>query len=468
MRRRYARASAPGGRRALVGVPPRSTGCAAGRRGGRGPGGPYAPEVDTDVRLGESLSRVLDATEGSSPVEAVEAVTRLLGTALGAHHASLLIADLSGRALVRLSHVAPGEVAAGGGRWDDEEHATVLPFDGGPAEQVLRSQQIRVLAPGTPGSAVAPGRGWLVLAPITERGETVGLLEMSLPLEPGQDVVAEISRTAHLLAFVVIANRRHTDLFEWGQRSTPFTLPAEIQRRLLPAAFTCEAGAFALSAWLEPSADVAGDTFDYSLGRDELHLSVTDAMGHGVASALAATLCVGSLRHTRRQGATLLEQVEAANAALVTHASTTAEDIFVTGVLGRIDLHSGTLAMVNAGHVWPFLARDGAVSVLEMADDLPMGLFGNATYRVTEVDLRRGDRLVFVTDGMVERSAAGIDLVAEIAASISLHPREATRCLADRVLAAAGPVLDDDAALLVVDWHGRHGRDRVTDAGADV
>ena len=67
-------------------------------------------------------------------------------------------------------------------------------------------------------------------------------------------VLAEIARIGHLLAFVVIANRRHTDLFEWAQRSTVFSLPAEIQRRLLPAAFTCEAGAFTLSAWLEPAA----------------------------------------------------------------------------------------------------------------------------------------------------------------------------------------------------------------------
>lgn len=106
-----------------------------------------------------------------------------------------------------------------------------------------------------------------MLAPVTERGEVLGLLEISLPAEPAAEVLDEIAREAHLLAFIVIANRRHTDLFEWGQRSTPFTLPAEIQRRLLPAAFTCEGGSFTPSAWLAPAANVGGDTFDYSLGR---------------------------------------------------------------------------------------------------------------------------------------------------------------------------------------------------------
>lgn len=40
----------------------------------------------------------------------------------------------------------------------------------------------------------------------------------------------------------MVTSRRYTDLFEWGQRTTPPSLAAEIQRRLLPAALVCEAG----------------------------------------------------------------------------------------------------------------------------------------------------------------------------------------------------------------------------------
>jgi len=109
---------------------------------------------------------------------------------------------------------------------------------------------------------------------------------------------------------VVIANRRHTDLYEWGQRTRPLSLSAEIQHRLLPGPQTCEAGAFRLAGWLEPAAGIAGDTFDFSLARDVLHVSLTDAMGHGVGAALSATLCVGSLRNTRNGGLPLLEQVD--------------------------------------------------------------------------------------------------------------------------------------------------------------
>ncbi len=81
---------------------------------------------------------------------------------------------------------------------------------------------------------------FVVRAPVTQRGEAIGLLEIALPMAPADAAVQAVSRAAHTLAFVVIANRRHIDLFEWGQRTTPFTLAAEIQRRLLPTSFTCE------------------------------------------------------------------------------------------------------------------------------------------------------------------------------------------------------------------------------------
>ena len=64
-----------------------------------------------------------------------------------------------------------------------------------------------------------------------------------------------------------------------------------------PASYTCEAGQFTLAGWLEPASSVGGDTFDYTLDRDTLQVSITDAVGHQVAAALLATLLVGSLRN---------------------------------------------------------------------------------------------------------------------------------------------------------------------------
>ena len=95
---------------------------------------------------------MLDKAEAASPVDAVQAVTRELGIALGASTVSFLIADLSGRALVRLTQATdPAHEATGSAddRHDDDESASVLPLDGGPVEVALSSQRLQVVLPGS-------------------------------------------------------------------------------------------------------------------------------------------------------------------------------------------------------------------------------------------------------------------------------------------------------------------------------
>ena len=419
----------------------------------------------------EPLARLLNAAEDAAPVDAVRAVTREIGLRLRASSVSFLVADTSGRALVQLTHVPlstdPGHARStveGSRRRAGEESAQLLPFDGGPLEQVVRSQRATVLSPRPEGQH----EGWTVLAPVTERGEVVGVLELRLPEEPSEEDMEEVATLAHLLAFVMIANRRHTDLFEWGHRSRPLSLSAEIQQRLLPGARTCEAGAFTLSGWLEPAADIAGDTFDYTLGRNTLYLSLTDAMGHGVEAALTATLCVGALRGSRRRGQTLAQQALSANEAVAEHGIGSGHDDFVTGLLGRVDLKTGVLHLINAGHVQPYLARGGDVHAIALPTNLPFGIYPDTVYEAVELTLEPGDRVVLVTDGMLERNAATLDLPAAIQQAAALHPREAAAALADAVLAATGHALSDDATVMCLDWYGGHGRDRDSAQGADV
>jgi len=425
--------------------------------------------IMTGGRRLTDVGRVLEAAEAASPVEAVDEVARELGKAFGAVAVSFLIIDFSGRAFVRMTHVPlSGRAAirgplAMGERRDDEESATLLPFDGGPAEQAIRTQTVQVLPP----DGVEEKPLWRVLAPVTERGESIGLLELYLPDEPDRDVAAEIGQVAHLLAFVVIANRRHTDLFEWGQRSRTFSLSAELQQRLLPEARTCEAAAFTLAGWLEPAASIGGDTFDYSLARDVLHLSLTDAMGHGVDAALTASMCLGGLRGARRKGMSLLEQATSTNRALCEYAARRPADDFVTGLIGRLELRTGSLEIVNAGHVSPYLFHDSDLTTPDLRVDLPFGMFADSGYGGTRLSLEPGDRVVFVTDGMLERNVASVDLPGAIRDTRDLHPREVVRALADSALTAAGHALTDDATVMCLDWHGMHERSRRAVSGAE-
>jgi serine phosphatase RsbU (regulator of sigma subunit) len=231
-------------------------------------------------------------------------------------------------------------------------------------------------------------------------------MDLVLTNRPTTEERSEIAGIGHVLGHVVIVNRRYTDLFEWGRRSTAFSLSAEIQRRLLPDAFTCEAGQFTVAGWLEPASTVGGDTFDYSLERETLHLSITDATGHDVQASMLATVLVGALRNARRAGMDLRSQVISANDELSAHSP---RGWFVTGQVVRIDLERQTATIVNAGHPVPLRLRGGRVEEIDLAIDLPFGLEPGRSLRVQPLALEPGDRIVFVTDGMLERHAADLD-----------------------------------------------------------
>jgi serine phosphatase RsbU (regulator of sigma subunit) len=391
---------------------------------------------------------LLAGIERASPSDAVEVLARQFAQIWHARSVSFLIADYGGDHLVRLVRVG----TEGPDRADTTE---AVPIHGTAQGQVLRTQQPLVLQD-------EDADGVWAYAPVSSRGEAIGVLEIRLPAAPADWTRDDIVAAAHVLAYVVVTNRRYTDLYEWGQREVPFDLAAEIQRRLLPPSFTCEAAQFTVAGWLEPARTAAGDTFDYILDRGHLHASMTDAMGHEVPAAQLATLAVAALRQSRRRGATLAEQGHDTNTALTTHAR---DDQFVTGLLLRVGLATGIAHLVNAGHPPPYRLRGGVVEVLPFAPDPPFGVFPDSTYQVHDLPLLPGDRLLLVTDGMIERNAAHLDIPHELTTTHGLHPRETVQHLIRQV--ASHGDLQDDATVLCLDWHGPHHTRRGANTGAD-
>lgn len=396
------------------------------------------------------VGELLVAVENAPPVAAADVVGELLAETLDAFEVAFLIADFSGEALMRLSHT--GKMTT---RTLDPEVAERVRIAGSAHGRALAEQAVQV---------DKEDDGWRVLAPVTNRGEAIGVLELLLADDPDEHDVAEVALAAHALAYVVIANRRYTDLFEWGQRSVPLSLAAEIQHRLLPATYTCEAGQFTLAAWLEPAGDIAGDTFDFSLDRDTLHLSMTDAMGHSVEAAVLATVLVGALRNSRRAQVDLAAQARLASSGLAAHFH---RSEYVTGLLVRVHLRTQTAEIVNAGHPPPLRLRNGRVSSVDLKPDVPFAL-GEHEYQVQPLPLEPGDRLVFVTDGMLERNASSVNIEKLVARDAKLHPREAVQHLIQAVLRATGGQLKDDATVMCFDWHGGSPSLRTSDSGADA
>src|SRR3954465_113638 len=156
---------------------------------------------------------------------------------------------------------------------------------------------------------------------------------------------------------------------------------------------------------LEPSDEVGGDAYDYALSEHTVSVAIFDAVGHGMRAALMGAAALAGYRSARRDGRSVYDQARALDEVV---SGSFPDSAFVTGVLAELDVPSGRLRYVNAGHPAPLLLRDGRV-VKELAGGrrVPFGL-DSGGMTVGEEVLEPGDWLALYTDGITEaRDAEG-------------------------------------------------------------
>jgi hypothetical protein len=295
--------------------------------------------------------------------------------------------------------------------------------------------------------------------PLVDGADRLGVVEARLT--EAADLYDPVLREqltwlSSLLGHLIASMGDYGDALEHPRRNRALSPSAELIWQQLPP-LTAATDSFVLAGMLEPSYDVGGDAFDYALSERTVSLALFDAMGHGISAALMAAAALAGYRNARRDARGVYDQSRCIDDVI---SATFPGSAFVTGILAELDLGSGRLRYVNAGHPPPLLLRDGkVVKELTGGQRVPFGLeTGGLT--IAEEKLEPGDWLALYSDGVVEaRNASGEwfgeellmhFLTREMAAS--QPPAETVRRLTQAVLTHHGGLLQDDATILLATW----------------
>ena len=355
-----------------------------------------------------------------------------------------------GEATLYLSCLEQLEMNRLGPSGDDSDPA-VIPVDDSPAAIAYRTERPVV------ESGAGMAQTWF---PLMDSAERLGVMSVRTDA-PLDDEGLTLGQAIANLAAELIANKKdYGDVITQTRRTRPLTIAAELRWSMLPP-LTFTGQNLTITGLLAPAYEIAGDTFDYAVNGDVAHITILDAVGHGLEAARIANLAVGVYRNSRRNG---LDPVQTYQVMNQTIAEQFGPEKFATAQVATAHLSTGRLCWVNAGHPTPMVIRRGRRIDLESKVWLPIGLADPqlGSPPLSDTQLEPGDIVVFFTDGVVEARSAqgeqfGRDRLAEVlerAVAASERPAETLRLVGLELQLHQRDALQDDATILLLAWDG--------------
>ncbi len=210
-------------------------------------------------------------------------------------------------------------------------------------------------------------------------------------------VSQDILRTIANGAAALVENAGLVEAEEAARRvQQEMSIAAEIQQRLMTVTVP-EVPYASVNAVSYPCKDIGGDFFDLVHTDRGLSLIVADVSGKGVSAAVVASILQGMLYSHLSENASLSEMLATVNRFLFEKIG---GQKYATLVIARLG-PEGEVELMNCGHVPPIIVSGDSVTKLEDGN-LPVGLIPMAQFTSTKVQLKAGDRLIVVTDGVTE------------------------------------------------------------------
>ncbi len=249
--------------------------------------------------------------------------------------------------------------------------------------------------------------------------------------------------------------RQHLIEKEKAVMDREMQLASAAQKELIPHVFPPfpDQKGIDLSATLYPAREVGGDLYDYFIQENKLYFCIGDVSGKGVQ----ASLFMAATHYLFRSVATRNTAADTAGQINVSLCADNENCRFITFWMGCLDLASGLLEYVNAGHNAPVLVRGGKAECFPPSDNMPLGISDDEEYVSKSLVLLPGDTLLLYTDGVTESmDAAGHEFGTEpmLQAAESVSDGSASSVI-EKVLErisqhAAGTAQSDDITMLCV------------------